>query len=225
MTASENHTFFWQPAPAATLPPPGSIHLYLVNLDHLVPKQDSGFSPEEVRRMGRYHFAKDRNRFASARAALREILASYLGCRPGEVKLLVGPHGKPALAGSSSLRFNLSHSGHHMLLAVTTGSEVGVDLEMVREDMEMEPLAEHYFSPAQQWEFRIARGRERVWKFFEIWTTIEARLKAGGKGLIGHSEQPDERWNLRHLRIVDRFAASIATEHPEPRLECWTWPS
>jgi 4'-phosphopantetheinyl transferase len=224
MTTSENHPTHWPAAPARPQLAPGCVHLFLVNLDELPVEKSGPLAPAEQRRMERFHFAKDRRRFAASRQALRDILAGYLNRPSNELTFQTGAFGKPALLDpEQGLHFNLSHSDNFLLLAISADSELGVDLEMIREDMEMEPLAEHYFSPEQQWEFRTARGSERVWKFFELWTATEARLKASGNGLGSNLKETDERWTIKRLRIADRFAAAVAVGNPETQLECWTW--
>ncbi len=64
---------------------------------------------------------------------LRLLLARYLDADPRELRFELGAHGKPALEGGADLRFNLSPSGELLLVAVATGMEVGVDVEVAPE--------------------------------------------------------------------------------------------
>jgi 4'-phosphopantetheinyl transferase len=67
---------------------------------------------EERERTGKFHFARDRWRYISARGALRTILGSYLNERPDALTFEYGPFGKPFLArppAARRLAFNLSH--------------------------------------------------------------------------------------------------------------------
>ena len=90
-------------------------------------------SPAEITRAERLVQPKDRQRFITARTALRGILGSYLGLPPAAVSFRINAHGKPYLdPASAMLQFNLSHSGDWALCAVTTAGEVGVDIERVR---------------------------------------------------------------------------------------------
>jgi 4'-phosphopantetheinyl transferase len=79
---------------------------------------------------------RDRVLWARSRGALRELLGRCAGRDPRELVFELGPHGKPFLAsagkGPDGLRFNLSHSGELLLIAVTAGAEVGVDVERAR---------------------------------------------------------------------------------------------
>ena len=56
-------------------------------------------SPGERARADRFAFQRDRKRFVAARAGLRGLLASRLGCLPEAVEIVTGIHGKPALSG------------------------------------------------------------------------------------------------------------------------------
>src|SRR5205085_10360933 len=87
-------------APATTLPR-GAIHVWGVRLD--VPEGAVGrlaraLSADEHARARRFHFERDRRRFVVRRAALRGLLANYLGAEPAELRFEYSGHGKPRLA-------------------------------------------------------------------------------------------------------------------------------
>src|SRR5690349_19786452 len=89
-------------------------------------------SPEERVRAGRFVFADDRRRYTVARAQLRRLLGERLNEHPGDVELIYGARGKPALApchAGSGLRFNVSHCGDVAVHAFARGREIGVDVE------------------------------------------------------------------------------------------------
>ncbi len=120
---------FVSPLPAA-----GETHLWHVRLD-VAPAElahlTEHLSADERLRASRLHVARDRKRYVAGRGRLREALATYVDATPAEVGFAYGVHGKPRLAGlrASRLRFSLSHTGDHALIAVTRDREVGVDLE------------------------------------------------------------------------------------------------
>ena len=224
---SSYSTLEWLPAWPDRSTAAHGVNLFLVDLDIFQPPSLQALSQAELQRAARFHFAEDRKHFLAARVALREILGQQLGARPDTIEFTANLHGKPALAGiyAGALHFNLSHSGGHLLLAISAADELGVDLEEIRSELEMEPLAEHYFTPEERWRFRTARGADRVWAFFETWTAIEARLKAEGCGLT--DELPAEAahgWHTTPMRIAGRFAATLATRNPQPFMHTWTWP-
>jgi 4'-phosphopantetheinyl transferase len=214
----------WQPARRPTPLRAGEVHLWRAPL---TPSAELGatLSADEWMRAKRFHFAEDRDRFIAGRWLLRTILSEYLDRDPRELRFQNGAHGKPELADSdSSLRFNLSHSDDLMLLAVTHAREIGVDLEFMRANVPFETLADHYFDPEDAWDLRLLPASERAWKFYDVWTCTEARLKAHGVGLANGFQivEPD-RWSLLKLTPATGYAAALAVEGGDFQLECWSW--
>jgi 4'-phosphopantetheinyl transferase len=214
------------PGPIEPALRPGEVHLWKADL-RAVPEEigDCLAAPEWVR-AGRFHFARDRRRFIAGRGLLRTVLARYLEIDPREVQLTMGAHGKPALAGASStLRFNLSHSGDLLLIALTHAREIGVDVELMRDTIPFEMLAEHYFAPEDAWHMHLLPAAEKATKFYDVWTSTEARLKASGLGLANGTKviEPD-RWSLLTLKPAEGYAAALAVEGGDFELACWSWP-
>jgi 4'-phosphopantetheinyl transferase len=218
--AIENWQSTREPAPLRA----GQVHLWRAPLE---PTEElSGtLSSGEWLRAERFHFEPDRARFIATRGLLRAILSLYTGVEPGDLKFTTGPHGKPELDGlCSSLRFNLSHSDDLMLLAVTHAREIGVDLEYMRDDVPFETLADHYFDPEEAWDLRLLPAAQRAWKFYDTWTSTEARLKAGGEGISNGMKIADpDRWSLLKFRPAPGYTAAVAVEGGEFQLECLSW--
>jgi 4'-phosphopantetheinyl transferase len=148
-------------------------------------------SDDEQARAARFKFDRDRDRFVACRCHLRRILSRYLNVAPGVLRFSYGPHGKPFLPGAE-IRFNVSHSGDHALIAVALGREVGVDIECP--DMRLNPaeLTRHFLTPAEAAFVHDAPAGEQRDAFLACWTRKEAWAKAVGVGL---AEQPD-RFNV-----------------------------
>jgi 4'-phosphopantetheinyl transferase len=142
-------------------------------------------SEREAERGDRCRFENDRRRFIVAHGALRLILAGCLDVPPEELRLERGRHGKPRLAGSSDLRFSLSHSGELALVAVTRHREVGVDVDRLRPGLPVEPFVQRFF-PASDARFVAAAAgpTERAERFLRLWTRKEAVVKAAGARLV-----------------------------------------
>ena len=151
---------------------------------HLVsiPPDESALSAEERQRAAKFHFDKDRHRYIVSHASLRGILARYLHRAPEELSFSVNEYGKPFLA-DRELEFNLSHSGDYALIAVTRGRNIGVDVEQIRPDVEIEELARRNFSPREVSELTALPLEQRLNGFFNCWTRKEAYIKAQGLGL------------------------------------------
>ncbi|HEY4079917.1 MAG TPA: 4'-phosphopantetheinyl transferase superfamily protein [Burkholderiaceae bacterium] len=145
-----------------------------------------------------------RKHFIKARAALRCLLARYLGVLPSELALHLNAFGKPRLDGSA-LRFNLSHTRGLALYAMTCGREVGVDVEWIDAAVDWRPVAPTVFTPDE-----IAALASRS-DFFTAWARKEALLKGLGTG-FGAPEAPSsaEGWTVRDLDVGSDCKAALA---------------
>jgi 4'-phosphopantetheinyl transferase len=214
----------WPAGPVSPRLEPGEIHLWRAVLDNPIHRAgaEAVLSREEILRTRRFIRPVDSDRFIVAHGALRMVLGLYLSADPQSLEFRTGPMGKPALVQTfTDLRFNLSHSGDLALIAVTRGREVGVDVELVQRDIEIDPIVEHYFEPAEVWDLRTAPPQERVSRFFDLWTRKEACVKAEGTGL-GSAARTD-RFGVRNLCPADGYAGAVASEGDEWRLACWHW--
>jgi 4'-phosphopantetheinyl transferase len=189
-------------------------------------------SEDEIARMRRFHFDKDRKNFLFCRSMLRILLASYLGLSPAELRFAYSAHGKPNLAEpSGNLQFNLSHSAGAVLFAFCTERRIGVDVERVRRDLNVQEIASRFFSDAENRALRQCPDAHEA--FFRCWTRKEAFVKARGEGLscpletfdvsvadeeeqVSLTTRPDpceaERWQVRSLNSFPGYAAALAVE-------------
>jgi 4'-phosphopantetheinyl transferase len=169
----------------------GEAHIWAVPLDPAAMSLDSfaaTLSPEELQRAADLRLTAPRQRFVMARAALRILLGRYLHESPGNVTIIAGANTKPRLGDihdASNLRFNVAHSDKLALIAVTTGCEIGVDIERVREVRHAEHIAKRYFHPAEIAAIVTATPADRDAAFLRCWTGKEAVLKAIGTGISG----------------------------------------
>lgn len=189
----------------------GEVDLWRVALDESSPEELAALSrlltPDEMARAERFVHARDRRRYIVARGVLRTILGRYRGVAPESVRFDYGSHGKPALSGahgSAKLYFNVAHSLHLGLIAVTTTGEVGIDLERMGklDDWPQMAAATLGMRALVALEQAPAESRPRI--FFEEWTKHEAAVKALGLGLGGRTEPLS--------RFFDQAVASPATD-------------
>jgi len=193
-------------------------------------------SQDELQRGKRLLDPKKREDFHTGRGLLREVLAEVTREEPGEIRIAEGDHGKPYLPyhqGAKAICFNVSHSGSFLLVAVSVERHVGVDLELVREDLEFHPMAKRYFSTREQEELFSLPPAEQLSAFYRCWTRKEAYLKGTGSGfsqpstcfdvsllpgqpvaLLGHRVSPDEvgRWSIDDLPVPQGYCAAVAVE-------------
>jgi 4'-phosphopantetheinyl transferase len=196
------------------------IHLWTVALDGVDDRllAESGtLSPDELDRARRYRFERDRRRFVVSRVALRHLLGSYLGIDEGSVVLRSGPHGKPRLAQhtSSRLSFNASRSEDLAVFAVGHDRAIGVDVERVREDRDLEPLAHRVLNVAELRAFGQLEPKRRRGAFYRSWTRKEACLKALGTGLTVAPDELDVTGD--HVKLPAREPAASLS-----RLGLWS---
>lgn len=132
---------------------------------------------------------EDRYRFITSRILSRLVLAGYSNISPRSVTvsrscMLCGDtnHGKPKLAGNDDLRFSISHSGKSVVLAVSDGFEVGIDIEerSISRVESATGVAEMDSDDGR----RIANeGQSEECDPLQSWCRMESILKATGHGL------------------------------------------
>ncbi|WP_426106643.1 4'-phosphopantetheinyl transferase family protein [Massilia sp. TSP1-1-2] len=162
-----------------------SVHLWLGRTEDGAACAKA-LSAQELHHAAGLYFPLHRTRYVAARAALRRILGGYLDMPPGDVPLQQGPHGKPfvaAAANARAIRFNLSHSGAHMAVAVGCEHENGVDIEHIASDVNFLAIARRGFS-AREYHALISHVTgERRAAFVRGWCRKEAYSKALQQGL------------------------------------------
>lgn len=146
-------------------------------IEHLASLLD----PSETQRAARFVFPKHRRRFIAAHGFLREVLARETSRDARALAFDLGPHGKPALA-DSDVRFNLTHTGEHALIAVGD-LELGLDAEQILPARVDGPLAERVMTAAEFETWSRAPRAEQVTAFFRLWSAKESVMKATGLGL------------------------------------------
>jgi 4'-phosphopantetheinyl transferase len=240
----------WRFPPATIILGRNEVHVWRADLDQPPPQIESflhTLSTDEQMRAERFYFQRDRERFITAHGILRAVLGLYLNRAPKCLSFYSSPHGKPALAlesGGDALRFNMSHSHGVALYAVSRGREVGVDLEFIRRDFEVEQIAERFFSRRETGTLLALPTNSRKYAFFLGWTRKEAYIKARGEGLslpldqfdvslipgepaalLSTRPDPDDalRWSLQELFPATDYAAALAMEGPDWSLTCWQW--
>lgn len=183
----------------------GEIHVWqadFAKLGNVAPAAWKIMSADEQRRAQRFCFLQDRHRFCASRLFLRSIIASYTRGKAGDLIFVVGPFGKPRLSLSNTVdgfEFNLAHSRCGVLLAVTRGRCIGIDVEDLRPIPEALKIARQYFSAAERYALeRIPEDEQQV-AFLTCWTRKEAVVKAMGGGL--------------HIPL-DAFSVPLSTQQP-----------
>lgn len=155
------------------------------------------------------------------------LSASQANAQPPSLSLLPARERE-----TNQINFNLSHSRGFMLLAVTRGREVGVDIELIDREFATSEVAERFFSRREILSLRRQPNHLQTQAFFNCWTRKEAYIKARGEGLTLPLDQFDvsleptgaslldnrispgdsSRWSLQELHPAPEYCAAIAVE-------------
>jgi 4'-phosphopantetheinyl transferase len=169
--------------------PTHDVHVWFRATDALdaaaIAAAASVLSDEERERYRRFHFARDARDYAAAHALLRQTLSLGGDRAPAEWQFEKTPAGKPLLIGDGAGRasFSLSHTRGMVACAVTSGAEVGVDVECVDRDVDGDEIAARFFAPAEAAQLMDVQANARRDRFFDLWTLKEALVKALGRGM------------------------------------------
>lgn len=160
----------------------------------------------ELERAARFHLDVDRVRHSVSHGLLRRLAGHYLDRPPATLRFDKGEYGKPHVAGEQEggLVFNLSHSGDLVLIALSRGGSVGVDVECWTRGIDeqgLERITESVFSARERAALRLLDPALRRAAFFAVWSRKEAYIKATGLG-VSHG--------------LDHF--DVSAEHDEARL-------
>ena len=175
-------------------------------------------SDEERERGERFRRERDARAFLFRRAFLRAVLAPYVGRRPEELRFAAGEFGKPALVPDDGAPcFNAASRAGRVLVGVTLGRELGVDLEAFpapafADPEEIARLLRRVPAASEAHALGALPPSACAQAFAELWTRKEALLKALGTGL---SREP----NTLEVGLAGR--ASNAAVFPAARVARW----
>ena len=127
-------------------------------------------------------------------------------------------------------------------MAVTQNREVGIDIETLRSNLDVEKLANHSFRQRRKLSWRRCPLTGRLDSFFSGWTCKEAYLKARGEGLtypldqfsvsmdcdkpaklLDVKDDPQElsRWSFHTLAPAPGYIATLVVEGHDRHLAQW----
>lgn len=139
----------------------------------------------ERERAARMRLPGARRRHLAARALVRTALSHYAPITPEAWTFGADAHGRPRIVAPEPpqpIEFNIAHSAGLVVVGVSAGRPVGVDVEHVRRRTDTVAL-ERYFAPVERTALAALAAEPRRARFFELWTLKESYLKARGVGL------------------------------------------
>jgi len=226
-----------------------SVGLWLVDLDAVANARGNelgdSLPPSERARGDRFPQGLTRRRFLASRDALRRIMSDRYGPALGDVELAYGHRGKPRLARAEHLgmHFSISHCAEEALIATTTRAPIGVDIERIHWNIDVDRLAARFFEVGEARRLADLPRHKKTRAFFSCWTRKEALVKANGEGFISFRAfqitcgsrppqvlvAPDDArtWSLSDLRLPGDMVGAVALNAGEPfSVEPlrWVWP-
>lgn len=167
---------------------------------------ESWLSLVERERADRFRFPHLRDRYVRGRGMMRGLLGRRLDRDPASLEFADGPRGKPSLVDDpTGLGFNLSHSEDEAVLAIGPLAEIGVDVERIERQADLDGLAKRCFNESEIAWMEGYRSGGKAEAFFWIWTAKEARMKASGEG-----------FQLEPKRILLQFDGALPVRYERP---------
>ena len=200
---------------------------------------DSVLTRDEKDRAERFRFDHLRNAFVTTRGTLRHLLGRYLTSDPASIRFKYSATGKPTVASTTGIEFNVTHSGSLAVFSVASGCQLGVDVERIRPLTEMQDIARRFFCRDEVTEIMSLPSHERVQAFFCCWTRKEAYVKATGDGMsaaldgfrvtlrpnesarfvhVANDRNGAKAWTLHDLSLSRGYAAALAYRDHRRRL-------
>lgn len=208
----------------------GTIHVWGVHVPDMLDRFDAlgnALSKGEREKASRFHRETDRHSSIAARGALRILLSGYSAVPASAIRFTYSDNGKPHIAGSN-VEFNVSHSGDWVVLAFGMDREIGVDIEQIRRELDVQSIAGRFFSPEERAFIENAEDPHAV--FFQLWACKEAYVKACGSTLFTELKRTSvpledgaekDGWYYHHLEAGSRHAAAVVTNKPLENIPCY----
>jgi len=134
-------------------------------------------SPEKQERIRKFHFFRDAQNCLLGDILVRTVICRTTGLSNKQLEFSMNEYGKPFLMNTHHIHFNISHAGHYIACAVSD-EPVGIDIEFIKPvDLK---IAERFFSSD---ETAYIMADKQIYRFYEVWTKKESRIKWEGEGL------------------------------------------
>lgn len=185
-------------------------------------------SPAERARASRFGRPQLRDRYVMGRGALRTILGEELHVHPAAIEIVRGTRGRPQLAGTPLLDFNISHTGDVAIVGMVQGIRIGVDVERIDRAINVAGIARKFLTQNERDELAACDADTARRRVLTLWTCKEAMSKATGEALsapfgsiditllgrraVRHGPGPYQRedWVLYEVAVPSGYVASVA---------------
>jgi 4'-phosphopantetheinyl transferase len=213
----------WADASTADFDSPGQIHVWKISLFVPLSADLDILAASELQRSQDFKNEIARNTYLCSRIVMRRLIASYLNRPAYELEFNTTARGKPFLCGNGpGLKFNLSHSGELMLLAISPSLELGVDIEQQKSISNWEKIASKVFNKTIIDSLKQSIYPQKA--FIREWTAFEAKHKLFGEGIFGHLPKSADMAEIIRLDIKG-FEASLCYNPVvgKPQIKCFRY--
>jgi 4'-phosphopantetheinyl transferase len=182
--------------------------------------------PGESARLARFIRPERRTQYVLGRMLLRQAVSHFTGLLATDIAVIEHEGNSPMLklpAPCISPSFSISHSAQWIACAASRDAPLGLDIEATNRERDVPGATEAAFSVHERQYVMEAEGKERLARFYRVWTTKEALFKlehsqgrntalsevANRSGMLGAG---DAWWStvLAHPHLCITLCAAVA---------------
>ena len=174
------------PQPIPDIIKKGEVLILVFEIDSTQEKwsdYDKILSKNEKNKANEFQYLDDKLSFTKCRSILRSTLSKWLNCGPSEINIIHRENGKPYLEHSKVIEFNITHTKGLAAIAFSIDSEVGIDVENLNREINLDQVAKKVFTTSEQSLINGNNQNDKKKTFFRLWTSKESYLKSTGLGL------------------------------------------
>lgn len=231
---------------------PNNIHIWYIplNNEELLDRFIHILSSDELQKANNFHFLRHRKAYLLRKIALRQILSKYCNIEAKHIQFKYTKNQKPYLrCNAFQLQFNITSSYNLALLAITTQTPIGVDVEHFRPIDDIMSVTKQFFSTVEISKFITLPTSKQLEAFYTIWTSKEAFVKAIGTGLlfplqtltvgflptdplqlleINNTNVENQKWFLQGFKfnyLHNTYISAIFIKSQKKKLICFDYPN
>ena len=164
-----------------------NVHVLLINFSTFDFQNYMNYlTSNEIERLDNINNLNNRNQFVASRVVIKKILSKYLKKIPNKIEFSFNKHGKPFIRDkyhNHRFEFNISHSDIYGLIAITLDNKIGVDIQKINHDIDVDSLSSRFFSENEKTQLMNLDKSKKIDAFHLGWARKESFIKAIGEGV------------------------------------------